>query len=191
MNIEKIKKANTKFLGKNIIYYNEIGSTQDVIRKLAEEHVENGSIVIADNQVAGKGTKGRTWCTEKEKDITMSFVIYPKCEIKELDGLTINLAKAISEAIKELYGYNLEIKEPNDLILKGKKISGILTQSVTLEEKVQYVLVGIGFNVNQMEFNEEISNIATSLKKEFDTEFSREEIIIKILEKIEEKLIML
>ena len=65
MNIDKIKNANTKILGKNVIYYDEISSTQDIIRNLAEKHVENGTIVIADNQVNGKGTKGRTWVSEK------------------------------------------------------------------------------------------------------------------------------
>lgn len=188
MNIEKIKNSNTKFLGKNVIYYSEIDSTQDIVRKLAEEHAQNGTLVITDNQIKGKGTKGRTWSTEREKNITMSFVIYPNCNAENLEGLTVEIAKAIVLAIYELYGYKLEVKMPNDVMLNGKKICGILTQSVTLEEKVCYVLVGIGFNVNQVEFNNEILNIATSLKKEFNTEFEREEIISKILEKLEKSL---
>lgn len=188
MNIEKIKNANTKFLGENVVFYDEIGSTQDVIRELAEKHVENGTVVITDNQISGKGTKGRIWSTEKSKNITMSFVIYPKCEAEALEGLTVNIAKAIVEAIKELYGYKLEIKVPNDVMLNGKKICGILTQCVTLEEKVNYILIGIGFNVNQVQFNKEISNIATSLKAEYNKEFEREDIIAKILEKLENKI---
>lgn len=188
MNIEKIKNANTKFLGENVVFYDEIGSTQDVIRELAEKHVENGTVVITDNQISGKGTKGRIWSTEKSKNITMSFVIYPKCEAEALEGLTVNIAKAIVEAIKELYGYKLEIKVPNDVMLNGKKICGILTQCVTLEEKVNYILIGIGFNVNQVQFNKEISNIATSLKAEYNKEFKREDIIAKILEKLENKI---
>ena len=185
MNIEKIKNANTKFLGKNIVFYDEIGSTQDVIRKMAAEHTANGTLIIADNQVSGKGTKGRVWTTEKGKNITMSFVVYPNCRVEELDGLTVNIAKAIIEAIKELYDYILKIKKPNDIMLNGKKICGILTQSATLAEKVNYVLIGIGFNVNQLVFNNEISNIATSLKREFNVDFEREEIVAKILEKLE------
>lgn len=188
MNIEKIKNSNTKFLGKNVIYYSEIDSTQDIVRKLAEEHAQNGTLVITDNQIKGNGTKGSTWSTEREKNITMSFVIYPNCNAEKLEGLTVDIAKAIVLAIYELYGYKLEVKMPNDVMLNGKKICGILTQSVTLEEKVCYVLVGIGFNVNQVEFNNEILNIATSLKKEFNTEFEREEIISKILEKLEKSL---
>ena len=89
MNIDKIKNANTKILGKNVIYYDEISSTQDIIRNLAEKHVENGTIVIADNQVDGKGTKGRTWVSEKNKNITMSLIMYPNCKVEKLEGLTI------------------------------------------------------------------------------------------------------
>lgn len=188
MDIKKIKNSNTKILGKNVIYYSEVGSTQDIVRKLAENHTENGTLVITDNQTKGKGTKGRIWSTEKNKNITMSFVVYPNCKAKKLEGLTVDIAKAIVEAMDELYGYKLDIKMPNDIILNGKKICGILTQSVTLEEKVCYVLVGIGFNVNQVEFNNEIVNIATSLKREFNIEFEREEIISKILEKLEKNL---
>ena len=181
MNIEKIKNANTKVLGKNIVFYKEI-------RKMAEKHTANGTLVIADNQFSGKGTKGRVWTTESGKNITMSLVIYPNCKVEELEGLTVNIAEAIKEAIKELYGYKLDIKEPNDLMLNGKKICGILTQSVTLAEKVDYVLIGIGVNVNQVEFEGELLNIATSLKKEFNMEFEREEIVAKILEKLENKI---
>ena len=78
-----------------------------------------------------------------------------------------------------------KIKEPNDLMLNDKKICGILTQCTTLKETVCYVLIGIGFNVNQVEFNKELSDIATSLKKEFNIEFEREEIVAKILENLE------
>ena len=177
MNIDKIKNANTKILGKNVIYYDEISSTQDIIRNLAEKHVENGTIVIADNQVNGKGTKGRTWVAEKNKNITMSLIMYPNCKVEKLEGLTIEIARQIVKAIKELYGYKLKIKEPNDLMLNDKKICGILTQCTTL--------IGIGFNVNQVEFNKELSDIATSLKKEFNIEFEREEIVAKILENLE------
>ena len=105
--------------------------------------------------------------------------------MEKLEGLTIEIARQIVKAIKELYGYKLKIKEPNDLMLNDKKICGILTQCTTLKETVCYVLIGIGFNVNQVEFNKELSDIATSLKKEFNIEFEREEIVAKILENLE------
>ena len=172
MNIEKIKNANTKFLGENVVFYDEIGSTQDVIRELAEKHVENGTVVITDNQISGKGTKGRIWSTEKSKNITMSFVIYPKCEAEALEGLTVNIAKAIVEAIKELYGYKLEIKVPNDVMLNGKKICGILTQCVTLEEKVNFELKALEmpnatFKVRLQNGHEVLAHISGKLRMNY------------------------
>ena len=88
-------------------------------------------------------------------------------------------------AIKELYDYNLEIKEPNDLLLNNKKICGILTESSTIANKVNYILIGIGFNVNEEIFNKEIQDIAISLKTEYGKEYNKEEIIVKIIENIE------
>ena len=111
MDIERIKNGNTKYLAKNVVYYSEIGSTQVEIRKLAENNVTGGTLVITDNQTSGHGTKGRTWNVEGGKNITMSFVIYPDCEISKLEGLTIKIAEAIVEAIDELYGYKLSIKD--------------------------------------------------------------------------------
>ena len=83
-----------------------------------------------------------------------------------------------------MYGIRLEIKIPNDLLLNGKKICGILTEIHTMSETIEYMLISFGFNVNEENFNPEIEEIATSLKKEFQKEFDREEIIIEILKKI-------
>lgn len=183
MNLEKIKNANTKYIGKKIIYKEEIESTQELAKKLIDDI--NGTIILADEQTNGKGTKGRNWFSSKEKNITMTIILKPDCNVEDLSGLTLKIAEGIKNAIKELYGYELKIKEPNDLILNGKKICGILTECSSMNNKVNYVLIGIGFNVNQDDFNKELQNIATSLKIEYNKEFEREDIIAKILEKIE------
>ena len=185
MNLEKIKTANTKYLGKNVVYLKQTNSTQEVAKKLIKQEIENGSVIITDNQLEGKGTKGRKWITSKEKNIMMTIVLYPNTKVYKLEGLTIKIAQAIKEAIKQLYGYMLTIKEPNDLYLNGKKIAGILTQSTSLQEQVKNLYIGIGFNVNEDDFPKELEIIATSLKKEYQKNFEREEIIGKILEEIE------
>ena len=95
-------------------------------------------------------------------------------------------AEKIASAIYELYGYKLEIKKPNDLIFNGKKICGILTEIHTRGEKIEYLLISFGFNVNENEFSSETKEIATSLKKETGKDFKREKIICKIIEKLEE-----
>ena len=121
----------------------------------------------------------------------MTIILNTDKKAKDLKDLPIEIAKAIQKSIYDLYGYTLKIKPPNDLMLNGKKICGILTQINTLGEKIQYILISFGFNVNEDNFvnydSEEmkLKQIATSLKHEFKKEFKREEIISRILENIE------
>ena len=188
MDIEKIKKANTKYLGKQIQYYKELCSTQDRAKELVNLKTANGTIVITENQIKGKGTKGRTWYSSMGKNITMTIIIYPNCTIDKLDGITLKIAEIMQNVILKLYNIKLEIKLPNDLMLNNKKIAGILTETKILKNEVQQLLIGIGFNVNETEFSKETINIATSLKKEYNKEFSIEDIIISFIEELEKVL---
>lgn len=190
MDLNKIKQAKTKFLGKNILYFKELTSTQEIAKQMAQEKLPNGSIVLTDFQTQGRGTKDRKWIASKEQNIMMTLVLYPNTNISQLEGITIKIAQGIQTAIEELYGYELIMKEPNDLLLNGKKIAGILTQSVSQKEQVTNLYIGIGFNVNEINFPEELQTIATSLRKEYHKEFEREEIIAKILEDIERILVL-
>ena len=188
MNIEKINSNISKKtkIGTTIEYYQEIDSTHTYAKKIGNQKENDGKIIIAEVQTAGIGTKGRKWYTGEGKNIAMTIILHPTCKIEELEGLTIKIAKSIQKAIYELYSYKLEIKKPNDLILNGKKICGILTEIHTMGEKINYLLISFGFNVNEDGFSEETKEIATSLKNEFNKEFKREEIIIKIIDKLEE-----
>ena len=185
MNIDLIKNSKTTYIGKQIEYFKQIDSTHKyVLREIKNKNWNNVTIVIANKQTNAIGTKGRTWYTQ-EGNISMSIILFPNCEIQQLQGLTINVAIAIKKAIKELYGYELIIKEPNDLLCNGKKICGILIQSSTSDKKVNYIVISIGMNINTTEFTNEIENIATSLKREYNKEYSCEEIIKGIIEEIE------
>lgn len=189
MNIEKIKQVNTKIIGKEVIYYDSLESTQKEAKRLIKENsITNGTVIISSNQTKGIGTKERVWYTNKNENITMTIVIYPNCKIDKLEGLTTKIAKVIKCTIQNLYEIDLKIKEPNDLILNKKKICGILTEASTYEEKVKYILIGIGFNVNQVKFNDEIENIATSLKKETSKEYIIEDIVKGIIENLEKEI---
>ena len=184
---EKIKGLmETKIIGKKIIFFDEIGSTQKEIRKLAEQKVENGTIVITNYQTDGIGTHNRTWFSEKGKNISFSLVLYTKCKVQELDGITLGIAKCIVDAIYDIYKYKLDIKSPNDIVYKGKKIGGILTQIVTIGENIKYLLIGIGINVNGTNFPINLQDIATSLKIEFNQDFSIEKIVSIFCNKFEE-----
>lgn len=187
MEIEKIKQARTEELGKEIVYYETIESTHIKAKELTKQNVKNGTVIIAEQQTGGIGTKGRKWHTG-ENNIAMTIIIYPKYQVDELKGITVEIAKSMKETIQELYGYKLQIKEPNDLMLNGKKISGILTQIATQKNNIKYLLISIGFNVNEKNFSEDTKEIATSLKKEYSKEFERESIIIKFLEILEGRI---
>jgi BirA family biotin operon repressor/biotin-[acetyl-CoA-carboxylase] ligase len=189
MDINKIKNAMLKSLGKDIIYYKELESTQILAKDLIRDNkIKNNTLIITDNQTKGIGTKGRKWFSNEENNIAMSIVIFPKCNIEDIKDITIKIANCIVNAIDELYKIELKIKYPNDLLLNNKKICGILTESSSINNIVNHIVIGIGFNVNEIHFNDETISIATSLKKEFNKDFNREEIIIKIIENIEKDL---
>ena len=180
--VEKMQEKNeyffnAKVIAKKKIYFKEIESTQTEAKKLAEEGIENGTIVYTDYQTKGMGTHDRIWYSEKNKNIAFTLILYPKCTVEELQDFTVDIAKCMNNAIDKLYSCKLEIKEPNDIVYQGKKIGGILTQIVTSGETIRYLLIGIGMNVNGEKFPTELKETATSLKKEFGREFSKEEIM--------------
>lgn len=115
----------------------------------------------------------------------MTIILKPKCKITDLKNLTIEIANCMQKTIYDLFEIRLDIKEPNDLILNGKKISGILTEINTIGDKINYLLISVGFNVNEEFFSDDLKDIATSLKKEFDKDFSREEIIVNFIRNLE------
>ena len=192
MQLELLKSIPTNYIGKHIYYYDEIDSTQLEAKRLARNKLPNGCIFLANNQLSGRGTKNRIWYTENGKNLTFTILLYPNCSMEHLANLTTKIAHCIIKAVYDLYGYNLEIKNPNDIMYHGKKLAGILTESATIGENISYLLIGIGLNINQEIFEEEIKNIATSLKKEFHIEFSKEQILMefcKIFEEEYEKII--
>ena len=186
----QLKNLKTKFLGRNSIYYKEIDSTQsEILRLIENKEAKNGTLVMADIQTNGKGTHGRIWHTDETNNIAFSFVINPDCNIKKLKGITIEIAEIIIEILEEKYSIKLEIKEPNDIVFRGKKICGILTQTMMISEKVIYLIVGIGINTNKEKFTEDIEDIATSIKKEFSIEVDREEFITDFCNRFEDKIL--
>ena len=178
----KLKKYQIK-------YFETIDSTHKYIKEHASD-LEDITIAIADNQESGIGTHGRTWYTGDANNIAMSMLIKPNCDIDKLNNITIEIAKSIQGAIKEKYNINLEIKYPNDLLLNNKKICGILTEIRSISKEVTHLIISVGFNVNEVNFDSETEKIATSLKKEFNKNFNREEIILKIIEKIKNEILI-
>lgn len=164
--------------------YEEIESTHKYIKENQQKYKEK-TVIIANRQTGGIGTKGRSWFTGSSKNIAMSILYRPICNIKDLDGLTVKIAKILQKEIQELYRIELKIKEPNDLMLNNKKICGILTETNIIGNKINYLIISIGFNANESDFPKELENIATSLKKETGREFNKEEIIQKFIKGLE------
>lgn len=184
----KLNNLKTKYLGRNCIYYKTIDSTQSEIWRLTKKSVQNGTLVMADIQTQGKGTHGRVWHTDKENNIAFSFYVQMDCNIKKLDGLTLKIAQLIVEIMKDLYKIHLEIKIPNDIVYHNKKLGGILTQTTLTGENVKELVIGIGINTSQEVFDDEISEIATSIKKEFQVDVNVAEFISEFCNRFEEEL---
>jgi len=186
----QLKNLTTNFLGRNSIFYKRIDSTQDEIwRRVKKGKINNGTLVMADIQECGRGTHGRVWHTDEEKNIAFSFLIEPNCNINKIEGLTTDIAKIILNILKDENKIELEIKKPNDLIYHGKKIGGILTETKLVSEKVKYLVIGIGINTSKMQFTDDIKNIATSIKKEFELEIDAQEFIAKFCNKFEKYIL--
>lgn len=185
MNIEDIRNIETKIIGKVIEYYEEIDSTHDYAKNNIDK-LKSGTVILAEKQTAGKGTKGRKWYTGANKNIALTIALKPECNIGNISTLTVDIAVIVQKTIKELYGYELKIKDPNDLIINDRKVAGILTESSTIGDKLKYIVLSLGFNVNEDIFDKDTEKIATSLRKEYKKIFSREEIIKCLLKNIDE-----
>lgn len=172
----------TKFVGQSIKYMQEVDSTNNYAKNNADT-LEDGTLVITEFQSAGKGRLGKYWQSNVGEGIWMSMVLKPEIPVYKAPFLTLIAGAAILNALRNL-GVDAEIKWPNDIVLNGKKICGILTEMVAEVEKVGCVVIGMGINVNTMLFPGELSEKATSLKKE-GIEIKRSDIIREIVHEFE------
>lgn len=185
----KLRNLKTNFLGRDFYFYEEIDSTQnEIFRRIKKGQIINGSVIMADIQTAGKGTHGRIWHTDEKGNIAFSFYIQTNCEIERLDGLTIDIAKILVDMFIEKYKINIQIKEPNDLMINNKKIGGILTQGKINGKYIKYLVIGIGININKKYFTNDIKDIATSIKNEFKVDIDREEVIAEFCNIFEKEI---
>lgn len=178
--------------GQEVEYHKVIDSTNIRARLLADKGALDGTLVIADCQNAGRGRRGRTWVSSSGKNIFMSLILRPDMLPASASMLTLAAALAVYDGIKSVTGLTTGIKWPNDIVAKGKKLCGILTEMSAEPEGIHYVVTGIGINVNMEEFPEEISQTATSLLIETGEKVRRSLLISAIMEAFEqyyEKLI--
>ena len=159
-------------------HFDTIDSTNKKAGLLAKEGAPHGTLVTADVQEAGVGRRGRSWSSEKDTGIYMSMVLRPEIDTDKASMLTLAAALAVQKAIEEVSQTETPwIKWPNDIVLNQKKVCGILTELSLAGTTIDYVIVGIGINVNNKAFPEEISQTASSLYQELGREIDRELLI--------------
>lgn len=178
----------TDFLGKNeIFYFDTIDSTNNKAKELASNGVPEGCIVVAEKQKAGRGRKGRSWFSAEGDGICLSLILRPAIPPSEASQITLMTAVALAETLLSHTGIDIKIKWPNDILVNGKKLAGILTEMTMEMDAVDYIVIGLGLNVNTPleSFPSEVKTIATSLFNETGRSYSRVGIIKTFLHNFE------
>lgn len=183
----KLRKLQTRIIGRNLYYYKEIDSTQ--LEAWRNTKLESGSIVLADAQTDGKGTHGRVWYKNCKKDISFSLKINANCHIEDLQNITIDIANIIVDIFYDLYKISLQVKKPNDIMLNGKKLGGILTETKLNGTYVKEIVVGIGLNLKKQIFPKQIDKEATSVENELGINIGRVDVITEFCNRFEKNLI--
>src|SRR5260221_2542124 len=177
----------TAVVGRDIRVFEETTSTNDIVEKLAGDHVKEGVVVFAESQTKGRGRLGRKWMSPARKGLWFSVLLRPAMRPAAVTQLTIAAATALNRAISAQTGLAPEIKWPNDILVRGKKVAGILTELSAELDKVKYVILGVGIsvNLNPGEFPPELRKHATSLKIETGQRQNRAALAVKILQELD------
>lgn len=184
--VELGSRMETVWAGKNLVYLDEVDSTNNYARKLAEDGAPHGTLVVADYQNGGKGRRGRTWVMPHGKAIAMSLIVHPDIRPEKASMMTLVIGMAAAKAIKNITGLDAGIKWPNDVVIDGRKISGILTEMSAEMDAIHYVVIGIGINANFTELPEEIKETATSLQLQLGHPVDRGAVICGVMKEFEE-----
>lgn len=183
---DTIKKGlNTQVIGKEVCCFRETDSTQTIARRLANDGVGEGAVILAEGQTRGKGRRGRSWFSPPGQGIWISIILRPSISPFQSGRICLTSALAVAEAIREITGLPALIKWPNDILIGRKKVGGILIEMMAETDLVKFIILGIGVNVNQDKFSEELKEKALSLKQEKRGEVSRLSLLQEILRKLD------
>jgi len=179
-----LKDLNTATVGRNVLYYPSLPSTMDFAKKLATKGVSEGTVVFCDEQTEGRGRQGRKWFASPASSVLMSVVFRPTLE--RLPKINMLASLAIVLTIDKVAGITSTIKWPNDVLIDGKKVAGILMENVFEGETVQAAIVGVGLNVTMdVSAYTEIASMATSLSAEAKRDFHRDDVLRTLLEEMD------
>ncbi len=177
----------TEWVAREVLYFDTIDSTNTKAQELAEKGYQSGTLVVADKQESGKGRRGRSWVSPSGTGIFMTLMIKPDINPNNASMLTLVAALAVAKAITSVTGEEALIKWPNDIVVNGKKVCGILTEMNAQFDYINHIVVGIGINVHNESFPEEISQMASSLMIEAGGKrFHRAQIIAETMSYFEQ-----
>lgn len=183
---EVIHELGDSIFTRNMVFHKSLASTNTLARELAANGAPEGTIVLTEEQTSGRGRMGRRWLSPGYVNLLVSILLRPHLRQDQIFILTMILALAAIESIKEISGLRAMIKWPNDLYVDRKKLAGILTEFSQRENKIEYVILGIGINVNwNPDEQKELINPATSILKETGIMISRNVLLSRILKTLE------
>ncbi len=155
-------------IGHNIVHMHSVDSTNEEAKRCGDRGAEHGTVYVAEHQTAGKGRRGRSWLSEDARNLYFTLLLRPALEPNTVSMLTLAMAYAVAEAIQEQTGLQTGIKWPNDIVIGEKKVCGILSEMKVEKQQCAYCVIGVGINVEQKVFPQELQDKATSLYNELE-----------------------
>lgn len=179
----------TKIIGSQLVILETVGSTNDYLKQLGNEGCKNGTVVATREQVTGKGRLGRSWSAKRDDCLMFSLLMRPNIAPSEVSAITPLTGLAVCKALRDFTGLDCKIKWPNDIIVGKKKLVGILTEMSAEFDAVEYIVTGIGINVDQGGFSEDIAFKATSILLETGKRTDKNKLLACVLAYIEEEFL--
>jgi len=180
------RELHTQLIGRQLHHFFQIGSTNEMAMQMGREGKADGTVVMAEEQTAGRGRLGRSWFSEKGSGIYLSVLLFPPLPPRKAPLLSLLAAVAVHQTIQQLCALSPDIKWPNDLLLSGKKCAGILVEMNADLDRIKYAVIGIGLNVNQRSFPSPINQTATSLFLETNRAISRIDLTARLMHSLDE-----
>ncbi len=178
-------RMDTRWAGKPVCFYEELGSTNLQAKLDAENGAKEGTLIVADMQTAGRGRRGRSWSSPPGTNVYFTLILKPDFSVELASMVTLVMGLAVAEGIRETCGLEARIKWPNDIVVNGKKVCGMLAEMSTEREFIHYVVMGVGINVGRQDFSTEIAQTAACLEQERGYPVPRAEIIVNVMKAFE------
>lgn len=178
-------RMDTRWAGRPVRFYEELDSTNLQAKLDAEKGAGEGTLIVSDMQTAGRGRRGRAWSSPPGTNVYFTLVLRPDFQVEQASMVTLVTGLAVAEGIHATCGLEARIKWPNDIVVNGKKVCGMLAEMSTERDFIHYVVMGVGVNVARQDFPAEIAQTATCLERECGKTVSRSEIIVNIMKAFE------